>query len=111
MMTWRVIENNGGGLALEVYEDDELVYAHSGYEYVSQDPMHGLWQDVKALLDPDESDVKQWDGNEIDDEDNPYEPYPDGERGDNNGWRRVAHGDATTATIEPWGASVTAFFG
>lgn len=32
-LTWQVIEDNGGGLHLAVFEGDQVIYYASGYEY------------------------------------------------------------------------------
>lgn len=41
-------ENNGGGLALAVLVNEELIYIHAGYEY--GEPNEQLAEDVKAIL-------------------------------------------------------------
>lgn len=99
MYNWRVIEDNGGGLALEVSTHEGVVYAHTGYEHMSPDPMRGLARDLAALLDG--GDVAEWDGNEAD----AHTPYPPMDRGPNNEWRVVAWGGDDIYTVRPWGAA------
>lgn len=58
--TYTVIEDNGGGLHLYVWQDDQVVYGHSGYE-------HNPGQLTNDLRELDfGSDVETWDGNEDD---------------------------------------------
>lgn len=62
MKEYKVIEDNGGGLALVVFaEDGETVeYIHTGYEY---NPGQ-LTEDLAALKNGDDP-VKDWDGNDL----------------------------------------------
>lgn len=59
MKRYEVIENNGGGLILVVFdENDKVEYIHTGYEYIGGN----LKEDIEALengADP----VKEWEGN------------------------------------------------
>ena len=64
---YQVIEDNGGGLHLAVFENGNVVYLHSGYEYVQGQ----LLCDIIALQGED--DVSEWDGNT----DNPQQEYDD----------------------------------
>ena len=59
-ITWQVTENNGGGLTLYVYDDD-LIYAHAGYEYVPE----SLREDIQALQDGSDPISNNWDGNDL----------------------------------------------
>lgn len=61
--TWRVTENNGGGLTLYVWENDTLIYGHAGYEYAPEN----LRADIDALKNGE--DPREWDGNDITSED------------------------------------------
>ena len=68
---FRVLEDNGGGLTLFVWDEQgtEIVFAHSGYEYNPG----SLCQDLDALAHDD--DPLTWDGNEeflFDEYDNMY---------------------------------------
>lgn len=75
-LSWRVTENNGGGLGLWVWDNNNtLIFAHNGYEYNDGQ----LTEDINYLQADDS--VDGWDGNEITDEDtvravrnNNYEP-------------------------------------
>lgn len=62
MKNYKVIEDNGGGLALVVFaEDGETIeYIHSGYEY---NPGQ-LTEDLEALKNGDDP-AKDWDGNDL----------------------------------------------
>ena len=62
MKKYKVIEDNGGGLALVVFaEDGETVeYIHTGYEY---NPGQ-LTEDLEALKNGDDP-AKDWDGNDL----------------------------------------------
>lgn len=58
--SYKVIEDNGGGLHLVVFEGQKVVYLHSGYEYnVGQ-----LKEDIKELVSG--ASVDEWEGNEDD---------------------------------------------
>ena len=58
-LDFRVTENNGGGLALAIKEDNQFIYIHSGYEGVKGQ----LIEDIKALFDGQHPSA--WDGNEL----------------------------------------------
>ncbi len=60
-ITWKVTENNGGGLTLYVYDNDELVYAHAGYEFAPGN----LKDDIQALNDGQDPVSDSWDGNDL----------------------------------------------
>ena len=67
MKNYQVIEDNGGGLTLVVFDDNNKVeYLHNGYEY-----NHGqLKQDLNALESGDDP-LTDWEGNT----ENPQEVY------------------------------------
>ena len=56
-----VTEDNGGGLALWVWENDTLIYSHTGYEYI-----HGnLCDDIAGLIIAGLININGgWEGNE-----------------------------------------------
>ena len=57
-ISYEVIEDNGGGLALVVFADNGTVkYIHDGYEYV---PADNLRTDIQVLIDG--GDTNDWDG-------------------------------------------------
>lgn len=59
MKKFEVIEDNGGGLTLVVFDAEGKVdYIHSGYEYVQGQ----LKNDLEALRNGD-NPVEDWDGN------------------------------------------------
>ena len=60
-LTWQVTENNGGGLTLYVWDDDNLIYAHAGYEYVPA----SLREDIQALRNGNHPISDGWDGNDL----------------------------------------------
>lgn len=60
MRKWNVYEDNGGGLTLCVFEDDQCIYIHTGYEYNKGQ----LKEDLKALESGE--DPKEWEGNLVD---------------------------------------------
>jgi hypothetical protein len=63
-LKWTITENNGGGIALTVWDDGYgHEYVHSGYEYVPE----SLMQDIKALYDyaAGNNDVTNWEGNDL----------------------------------------------
>ena len=59
--TWEVTENDGGGVTLYVWENNKLIYAHTGYEYLPSN----LKNDINALHNGD--NPRFWDGNDLDD--------------------------------------------
>lgn len=85
MRKYEVIEDNGGGLTLVVFNKNGKVdYLHSGYEYGK----HGrLICDLEALKNGD-NPVTDWDGNE----DNPQAVY-DNIVSFEYGWEIVADND------------------
>jgi len=88
---YEVIEDNGGGITLFVYDDGKVVYAHSGYEALL--PSEDLRQDIASLLDGD--DPTKWDGcyGDSPDEKLSLEEYRKGFNSDderNGGWRLIA---------------------
>lgn len=87
MNSWNVTENNGGGLTLNIFnDDDELIYIHSGYEYnVGQltSDIRAMYEDSDDLINPED-----WDGNEI--EELRYDAHPTTSiiaEGDENGYK------------------------
>lgn len=59
--TWQVIEDNGGGLTLYVWDAAEaLIYAHTGYEYT---PPQQLRDDLAALASGERPET--WEGNDL----------------------------------------------
>ena len=56
---FRVTENNGGGIALAIKENNRFIYIHSGYESVKGQ----LIEDIKALFDGQHP--SGWDGDEL----------------------------------------------
>lgn len=84
MKKYEVIEDNGGGLTLVVFnENGEVEYLHTGYEYV----IGKLSDDLKYLKDGDDP-ANDWDGNE----ENPQEIY-DNITSFEYGWEIVADND------------------
>ena len=55
-LEFRVTENNGGGIALAIKEDDHFIYIHSGYENIEGQ----LIEDIKALFGGQHP--SEWDG-------------------------------------------------
>jgi len=83
---YKVFEDNGGGLYLFVFGDDnKVIYVHAGYEYSEGQ----LAEDITALKYG--SDPKDWDGNEED----PQACWDslDDESYRNGGWKIVADND------------------
>ncbi|MGR3220915.1 MAG: hypothetical protein ACUZ8H_14020 [Candidatus Anammoxibacter sp.] len=81
-LKWEVTENGGGGLSLWIWDEEILIYAHSGYEY---DPGQ-LSKDIQDLKVDD--CIDNWEGNEIIDEEivrsvrsQNYEPNDIAEKG------------------------------
>lgn len=119
MKNYKVIEDNGGGLALVIYSKDgeTIEYIHTGYEY-----NHGqLTEDLENLKNGDDP-VKYWDGNELDDTDainERKEIFPDTEVTDlefwfpweqkGQGWEIVADNDGIYP--EDMGAAAREEFG
>lgn len=85
MKKYEVIENNGGGLTLVVFNNNGIVdYLHSGYEYGASGR---LMDDIQALKNGD-NPATDWDGNE----DNPQAVY-DNIVSFECGWEIVADND------------------
>ena len=83
MRKYEVIEDNGGGLTLVVFNKNGKVdYLHSGYEYGK----HGrLICDLEALKNGD-NPVTDWDGNE----DNPQAVYDNIVSFEYGGWPKIS---------------------
>lgn len=85
MRKYEVIEDNGGGLTLAVFnENGDVDYLHSGYEYGTSGR---LINDLEALKNGD-NPVTDWDGNE----ENPQAVY-DNITSFEYGWEIVADND------------------
>jgi hypothetical protein len=85
MRKYEVIEDNGGGLTLVVFNNNGIVdYLHSGYEYGTSGR---LMDDIQALKNGD-NPATDWDGNE----DNPQAVY-DNIVSFEYGWEIVADND------------------
>lgn len=83
MKKFEVIEDNGGGLTLVVFgNNEEVEYIHTGYEYCSG----SLIEDLNNLKDG-ANPVEEWDGNM----ENPQEVYESFLN--NEGWEVVADND------------------
>jgi len=89
---YEVVEDNGGGLTLFVYnENKEVIYAHTGYEYLL--PSADLRIDIAAIENGD--DPTSWDGCWGDNSDEAGTPVDfrasfDDESKCNGGWRLIA---------------------
>ena len=84
MKNYQVIEDNGGGLTLVVFDDNNKVeYLHNGYEYNNGQ----LKQDLNALESGD-NPVTDWEGNA----ENPQEVY-DNMTSYQHGWEIVVDND------------------
>ena len=70
-LKFRVTENNGGGIALAIKEDNQFIYIHSGYECIEG----WLIEDIKALFRGSHPSV--WGGNELSE----FEEYLEDEEG------------------------------
>jgi len=80
MLKYQVIEDNGGGPTLAVFEGENVTYLHTGYEYnVGQ-----LTNDLDALKSGD-NPAEDWEGNE----ENPQDLY-DNIASYEFGWKIVA---------------------
>lgn len=61
-LNYKVFEDNGGGLTLYVFgADEEILYAHTGYEYVIGD-----LSDCISQLNDNADAWKDWDNNLVD---------------------------------------------
>jgi hypothetical protein len=92
MTSYKVFENNAGGLELVVWSDDgRCIYRHVGYEHTSTSRHDGVARDVLDLHTG--SDVALWGGNEIDELGaEVWGDYTDESRR-SGGWQVVAEGD------------------
>lgn len=78
MRKYEVLEDNGGGLHLAVFSEDEkeVVYFHSGYEYYPGE----LLESIEAICEGAQPEL-EWDGNcggyENEYGENPQELYDD----------------------------------
>lgn len=79
-LDFRVTENNGGGIALAIKEDDHFIYIHSGYEHIEGQ----LIEDIKALFDGQHP--SQWDGNDFFAEEEGFEGDDVKDRLDSDFW-------------------------
>lgn len=94
MKNYKVIEDNGGGLALVVFAQDgeTIEFIHTGYEY---NPGQ-LTEDLENLKNGDDP-ARDWDGNDLDSYDGEEEPtdletwFPWEQKG--SGWEVVADND------------------
>ena len=95
MKNYKVIEDNGGGLALVVFAQDggTIEYIHTGYEYNPGQLSEDL-EEIKSGADP----AKDWDGNgldsaEIESPEDLESWFPWAQKG--IGWEVVADNDET----------------
>jgi hypothetical protein len=79
--TYKVVEDNGGGLSLYVFDGAKVIFAHTAYEY---SPGH-LVLDIDAL--DSGSDTSDWEGCE----DDPQASW-DSVTSQEYGWQIVANG-------------------
>jgi len=100
--TYKVIEDNGGGLSLFVLRGSRVIWSHSGYEYSRGQ----LTTDLDAL--DAGTDVTRWDGGD----DNPQGAY-DSLTGYEYGWQVVATGGGGKRKVYPhhMGAAAQLEFG
>ena len=90
-LDYKVVEDNGGGLALYVFDKDgQVIFGSSGYEY---SPGH-LTEDLDALDQGD--DTSTWESNM----DDPQEAWEDYDRWE-YGWKIVAEGERGERTLYP----------
>jgi hypothetical protein len=90
-MRYQVIEDNGGGLHLYIFDRNKCIYAHSGYEYSPGQ----LSQDISALMEGE--DPRQWEGGE----ENPEEEYLSWVDGNPYGWQTIARGNENGISYYP----------
>jgi|GEM_PF-2499219 hypothetical protein len=83
-LSYQVIEDNGGGLSLWVWNNDKLIFGHVGYEYLSTNADTGLVPDLNALDAGD--NTSSWEGNDATQED--HDSLTDSEYG----WKLIAEG-------------------
>lgn len=85
MRKYEVIEDNGGGLILSVFDKNGNVeYLHSGYEFSNSG---SIMRDI-MMLKNDANPIRDWDGNE----ENPQAVY-DSIISSECGWEIVADND------------------
>lgn len=87
MKNYEVLEDNGGGIYLAVFTDEDkekVEYLHAGYEF---GPSDRLSDDLEALRNGDDP-AKDWDGNA----ENPQELY-DQLTSYEYGWEVIADND------------------
>ncbi len=70
-LKFRVTENNGGGIALAIKEDDQFIYIYSVYECIEGQ----LIEDIKALFEGQHP--SEWDSNKLSE----FEEYLEDEEG------------------------------
>lgn len=110
MKNYKVIEDNGGGLILVVFAQDEetIEYIHTGYEYNPGQLIEDL-DNLKKGDDPSED----WEGNELDSTEGMENPedleswFPWNQKG--TGWEVVADNDGIYP--EDMGAAARVEFG
>ena len=83
-MTWQVIEDNGGGLHLAVFEGGRVIFYGHGYEH-NED---GLRADLKALQNGEDPRIDAWEM-PVDDPQAAYDDLTSRE----HGWQVVADQD------------------
>jgi hypothetical protein len=76
MLRYQVIEDNGGGLHLAVFDGGSCVYLHSGYEYNRGQ----LSADLSAIANGGNPITDEWDGN-ADDPQAEYDAITEGAYG------------------------------
>ena len=87
MKKFEVLEDNGGGLTLFVFDENGKVeYAHTGFEYIP-----GELKNCIEELKNDANPIEEWDNN-MDDFENVYDSFTEEER-ENGGWELVADND------------------
>lgn len=98
MKKFDVIEDNARGLALIVYTDDRTLveYVHTGYEYSG-----GIIDLITdALLIKDGADpLTEWDGNEVEEEEQRCFDYWYDSEHENIGWYVIANEETTESEL------------
>ena len=89
--SYKVVEDNGGGLYLYVFQHNKCVYSHSGYEYNRGQ----LTEDLDSL--DFGSDVDNWDGCD----DTPQSNWDYWFTIESFGWKIVAEGKAGKRVLYP----------
>lgn len=94
MKKFDVIEDNGGGLALIVYTDDRTLvdYVHTGYEYTGG--MNAVVSDALLIMDGADP-FAEWDGNEVEEEEQRCFDYWYNSDHENIGWVVIANEETT----------------